>query len=196
MLGHKRQLKVRVQSSGSRLPAQRTRRRRHLLRAIATAGALGAASARLCAAQEPDWDQIANIKEAATHLAKLQRTQGATAAFTFIDACYKTHQLSSKYTRAFEACIAQDYLETQILTIIYTRLPPETLKRMGAPTPAVLVETMSRRVVSAFANYKKPLATVVAFGRLVDEHGFPVFFKALFPDSKVPVPRPLVPQQK
>ncbi len=64
--------------------------------------------------------------------------QGATKAFVFIDACYKTHSLSSEYTKAFEACIAQDYLETQILALIYSRMPPEALKRMGAPSPQLL----------------------------------------------------------
>ena len=162
-----------------------------VLAAVCLVGLSGTASAT-----QPDWDQVENIKEAATRLAQIQRTQGATKAYQFIDACYRTHKLSSTYTRAFEACIAQDYLETQILTLIYARLPPETLKRMGAPTPELLVETATRRVVAAFANYQMPLAVVEKFARLVDEHGFPVFFKALFPDSKMPIPRPLIPQQK
>ncbi len=72
----------------------------------------------------------------------------------FIDACYRTHSLSSDYTKAFEACIAQDYLETQILALIYSRMSPEALKRTGAPTPQMLAETMSRRVSGAFAQYK------------------------------------------
>jgi hypothetical protein len=188
-----------------RLPSQQGRgrddrarpvARRRMLRVLAAAGAIGTATAPLTAAQEPDWDQIANIKEAATHLAKLQKTQGATKAYAFIDACYRTHQLSSKYTRAFEACIAQDFLETQILTLIYSRLPPETLKRMGAPTTDMLAATLSRRVTTAFANYKMPQAKAEAFAKLVDEHGFPLFFQELFPNSKVPHPKPLLPDQK
>jgi hypothetical protein len=78
------------------------------------------------AAEKPDWDQVANIKDAATRLAQMQRRQGAKRAFAFIDACYRTHSLSSKYTKAFEACIAQDYLETQVLAMIYSRLQPTT----------------------------------------------------------------------
>jgi hypothetical protein len=150
---------------------------------------LAAGNANATAAGGPDWDQVENIKDAATRLAQMQRTQGATRAFAFIDACYKTHSLSSNYTRAFEACIAQDYLETQILALIYSRLPTETLKKMGAPTPQVLAETMGNRIAAAFASYDVPVKRVEAFKKLVDEHGFPVFFKALFPGVDMPVPR-------
>ncbi len=143
----------------------------------------------MAAASKPDWDQVANIKDAATRLAQMQRTQGATRAFKFIDACYKTHSLSSNYTKAFEACIAQDYLETQILALIYSRLPPETLKNMRAPSPQMLASTMGKRIAAAFATYDVPAKHVEAFKKLVDEHGFPVFFKALFPGVDMPVPK-------
>lgn len=164
-----------------------------LLRACAAASVgLTLAVAPAVAEQEeatfkkPDWDQVANIKEAALHLANMQRTQGADRAFKFIDACYRTHSLQVEYTRAFEACIAQDYLETRILALIYSRMPPETLKRLGMPTPQMLADTMGKRVVTAFRSYNVPVSEVQAFKKLVDEHGFPVFFKALFPNSKVP----------
>jgi len=143
---------------------------------------------------KPDWDQVANIKDAAQRLAQMQRTRGATRTFEFIDACYKTHSLSSKYTKAFEACITQDYLETQILALIYSRLSPETLRSMGAPTPQVLAQSMGKRITAAFAAYDVPVEHVEAFKKLVDEHGFPVFFQALFPDTKVPVPKDLAPK--
>jgi hypothetical protein len=166
------------------------RAHRRVVPAIAAAVLLAAVPAQATA---PDWDQTANIKDAALRLAEMQRTQGATRAFAFIDACYKTHSLSSKYTKAFEACIAQDYLETQILALIYSRLEPEALKRMGAPTPKLLAKTMGERVAAAFASYKVPKARVEAFKKAVDEHGFPVFFRALFPSMQMPVPkRPLL----
>ena len=142
----------------------------------------------VCGAAEPDWDQAANIKDAATRLAQIQRTQGATKAFQFIDACYRTHRLSSTYTKAFEACIAQDYLETQVLTLIYGRLSPDTLKRMGAPTPQVLTSTMLQRVGASFAQYSVSKERIAEFKKNIDEHGFPLFFKTLFPDAKMPVP--------
>ncbi len=191
MLGRKRQTCVRV--DGRRRDEAGPVRRR-MLAAVLAAGLIGIGAAPSVAAADPDWDQIANIKEAATHLAELQRTQGATKAFAFIDACYKTHSLSSEYTKAFEACIAQDYLETQILTLIYSRLPPDALKRMGAPSPAMLVNTMGKRVTAAFATYKMPPDRIETFAKLVDEHGFPIFFQALFPGTKVPMPNGLAPK--
>jgi len=177
-------------------PARCSPRRRGMVRALLAIPFLVAAGQAMAAAGEPDWDQVANIKDAATRLAQMQRTQGATRAFKFIDACYKTHSLSSNYTRAFEACIAQDYLETQVLALIYSRMPPETLKTMGAPSPELLAETMGKRIAAAFATYDVPVKRVEAFKRLVDEHGFPVFFKALFPGVDMPVPKRPLPQEK
>jgi hypothetical protein len=161
--------------------------------ALATAGVIGMHTTSLVAAQDPKWDQVENIKEAATRLAQMQRTQGATKAFVFIDACYRTHSLSSAYTKAFEACIAQDYLETQILALIYSRMSPEALKRTGAPSPQMLAETMSRRVGAAFGKYKVTPEQIAAFKKNVDEHGFPLFFQSLFPDAKMPIPKTLTP---
>ena len=161
--------------------------------ALAAAGVIGMHTTSLVAAQDPKWDQVANIKESATRLAQMQRTQGATKAFVFIDACYRTHSLSSEYTKAFEACIAQDYLETQILALIYSRMSPDALKRTGAPSPEMLASTMNRRVSGAFAQYKIGKEQVAQFKRNVDEHGFPLFFQSLFPDAKMPVPKTLMP---
>ena len=59
------------------------------------------------------WDRAANIKEAAERIGLIQRTRGAEAAIKHIDACYRTHGLASAYSAAFEACIAQDYMETK-----------------------------------------------------------------------------------
>lgn len=160
--------------------------------AIGFAALIGFGTTQLTAAQDPGWNQVENIKDAALRLAQLQRTQGATKAFTFIDACYRTHSLSSEYTKAFEACIAQDYLETQVLRLIYSRMPPETLKRMGAPTPGMLAETMSRRVGAAFAQYKISKERIAEFKRVVDQEGFPLFFRTLFPEAKQMPPRPAV----
>ena len=145
------------------------------------AGSLVATATGLAAEDAPKWDQVENIKEAATRLAQIQRTQGASKAFAFIDACYRTHSLSTDYTRAFEACIAQDYMETQVLTLVYSRMPPDTLKKMGAPTPQMLAGTMMRRVGAAFGQYKISKERVAEFKRNVDEQGFPLFFQTLFP---------------
>ncbi|MGI9403927.1 MAG: hypothetical protein ACR2OF_05400 [Hyphomicrobium sp.] len=135
---------------------------------------------------DPEWDQIVNIKDAATRLAALQRGRGATRAYAFIDACYRTHMLSEEYTKALEACIAQDYMETQVLALVYSRVPPDTLRRQGVPSPQMLADAMGQRITAAFANYKMPVSYVEDFKKLVDEHGFPLFYKTLFPDSKMP----------
>jgi hypothetical protein len=177
---------------GAALPARQEPRVRAAL-ALVAAGLIGMSTTSLVAAQDPKWDQVDNIKEAATRLAQMQRTQGATKAFTFIDACYRTHSLSSEYTKAFEACIAQDYLETQVLALIYSRMSPDALKRAGAPTPQMLAESMSRRVGAAFGKYKITPEQVATFKRNVDEHGFPLFFQSLFPDAKMPVPKAINP---
>ncbi|MDP1640066.1 MAG: hypothetical protein Q8L61_04025 [Hyphomicrobium sp.] len=161
--------------------------------ALAAAGVIGMHTTSLVAAQDPEWDQVENIKEAATRLAQMQRTQGATKAFVFIDACYRTHSLSSAYTKAFEACIAQDYLETQILALIYSRMSPEALKRTGAPSPQMLADSMQRRVGAAFGKYKVTPEQIATFKKNVDEHGFPLFFQSLFPDAKMPIPKTLTP---
>ncbi|MCP4779810.1 MAG: hypothetical protein GY877_03430 [Hyphomicrobium sp.] len=133
-----------------------------------------------------EWDQIANIEAAATRLAVLQRRRGASRAYEFIDACYRTHMLSEEYTKALEACIAQDYMETQVLALIYSRVPSEALRRQGAPSSQMLAGAMGQRITAAFANYKMPVSYVEVFKKLVDEYGFPLFYKTLFPGSKAP----------
>ncbi len=85
------------------------------------------------AAESRAWDQVANIKDAAQRIGKLQASKGVEAAYKFIDACYRTHSLAEAYSAAFESCIAQDYLETKMLVQIYVRTPPETLKKFGSP---------------------------------------------------------------
>ncbi len=129
------------------------------------------------------WDRTANIKEAAVRIGTIQRTKGAEAAIKFIDACYRTHSLASHYSAAFEGCIAQDYLESKLLTRIYSRLPPEQLKKIGAPTADAIAQAMGRRVVAAFNQYKVGTVEAEAVRAEVDKHGFPVFLKIVFPNA-------------
>lgn len=135
-------------------------------------------------ASKTDWDQVANIKEVATRLGKIQRRQGASKAFEFIVACYKTHGASSKYSKYFEGCIAQDYIHTQTLALIYANMPPATLKKMGAPSPQLLAQTMGQRVAGAFAKYDVKPDDANAFKKLVDKHGFAPFNAIVFPKTK------------
>ena len=106
---------------------------------------------------QPAWDQVENIKDAAARIGKLQRAKGSEAAYKFIDACYRTHSLAENYSKAFESCIAQDYLQTKMLVQLYSRTPPETLKKLGSPSPEKLSEIGGRRIVAAFAQYKIPV---------------------------------------
>lgn len=129
------------------------------------------------------WDQPANIRDAAERIAKIQRGKGADAAIKFIDACYRTHSLAERYSAAFESCIAQDYLETNLLAKIYSRLPAETLKKLGAPSAEALGTAMGRRIAAAFAQYKVPAKAASDFKDLVDLHGVPVFLKIVFPNA-------------
>ncbi|MGE5266648.1 MAG: hypothetical protein ACM3L9_04695, partial [Deltaproteobacteria bacterium] len=112
-----------------------------------------------------------------------QRNRGAEAAIKHIDACYRTHGLASAYSAAFEACIAQDYMETKLLTRVYGRLPPERLQKMGAPTADQLAQAMGRRVVAAFSQYKVSAEDAEAFRAEVDKVGMPVFLKTVFPNA-------------
>jgi hypothetical protein len=129
------------------------------------------------------WDRAANIKEAAERIGLIQRTRGAEAAIKHIDACYRTHGLASAYSAAFEGCIAQDYMETKLLTRIYGRLPPERLRKMGAPTADQLAQAMGRRVVAAFQQYKVSAADATAFQSEVDKVGLPLFLRTVFPNA-------------
>jgi hypothetical protein len=132
---------------------------------------------------QPTWDRIANIKDAAARIGKLQKAKGAEAAYKFIDACYRTHSLAENYTAGFEACIAQDYLQTKMLVEIYERTPPEVLKRFRSPTPEALADTMGKRIIAAFAQYKITASDANAFKNMVDRHGVPVFIAIVFPEA-------------
>ena len=132
-------------------------------------------------AEKSAWDHAANIKDAAGRLVQLHRREGSPGVLKFLDACYRTHLLASKSTQGLEACMAQDYMHTQVLATIYAKLPVEQRARSGAPSPEAMAEGMGKRFVSAFSQYKVPVGEAEEFKRLVDKHGFPVFVKGVFP---------------
>ena len=132
------------------------------------------------------WDQAINIRKAAEHLGRLQRTRGAKGAYDFISACYKTQGLAETYSAPFEACIAQDFMQTQVLALIYSRMSTDQLKKLGSPSATELAEGMGRRVVAAFSQYKIPASYAGPFKKLVDQHGFPVFLAMVFPNARPP----------
>lgn len=129
------------------------------------------------------WDQVASIRGAAERLGRLHRARGAKAAYELIDNCYKTHSLASAYGEGFEACIAQDYLETRTLIQVYSRMPPEALHKLGVPSPQELADSMGQRISAAFQRYQKSQAYADEVKRLVDTHGAPVFFAIVFPEA-------------
>ncbi|MGE0024857.1 MAG: hypothetical protein AB7S70_14630 [Hyphomicrobium sp.] len=147
--------------------------------ARATSEATGAGASDATAA----WDQVQSIRGAAERLGRLHRARGAKAAYELIENCYKTHSLASAYGEGFEACIAQDYLETRTLVQVYSRMPPETLEKLGVPSPQSLAESMGQRVAAAFGQYNKTQAYADNVKKLVDQHGLPVFLAIVFPEA-------------
>jgi len=143
----------------------------------------GGTSAPLRAAGDLAWDRIGNVEKAAAQIGEIQVRQGVEQAFKFISACYKTHGLASAYSKAFEGCIAQDYMVSKALVQIYSQIPNETLKMNGAPTAEQIDESFKKRASGAFALYKRTPADALALRGVVEQHGLPVFFKTVFPDG-------------
>jgi hypothetical protein len=153
-------------------------------------GGLGVALALIVAmlasapvAAKENWDHVANIKDAAVRLAALHKREGSAGVLKFLDACYKTQLLSSKFSQGLESCMAQDYMHTQVLALIYSRIPEAERKRVGAPSPQELADNMGRRLVTAFSQYKKTIKDAEAFRKLVDKNGMPLFIKSVFSDE-------------
>lgn len=130
------------------------------------------------------WDHKANITDAAKRLVILHRREGSTGVLKFLDACYRTHLLSSSYTAGLESCMAQDLMHAQVLAVVYSRLSPERIKQMGAPTPEVIAKSMNARVTSSFMQYKKTTKDGDEFKRLVNQFGMPIFMSGIFPKNK------------
>lgn len=129
------------------------------------------------------WDRPENIKDAAGRLAGILKTRGAAGAYKFIADCYGTHTIAEKFTAGLEACIAQDFMLTEVLAAIYSRMPPEKRKEIGAVDPGDLANTFSRRVGSTLAHYKMTEADGLKLKELVEKHGLPVFTKATLPKA-------------
>ena len=143
--------------------------------------ALAALSGFPPAQAAPDWDRVANVKSAAVQIGEIQVNQGADRAFKFITDCYKTHGLAAAYSKAFEGCIAQDFMLMEALVAIYSRVDPKVLQQNGVPSVAQLQDRLSQRVSGAFANYQMPPAEGLALKKIVDTYGMPVFLKIIFP---------------
>lgn len=146
--------------------------------------AVAAGSATAYAAVKADWDRAANIREAAQRLVGIQNERGALGTLKYIAACYQTHMIAEHYSKPLEACIAQDYMLSQTLALIYERLEPDKRKQMGAPEPEQIAQGLASRVGTALGHYKLSEADGEELRKLVETEGFPVFFKARFPKAK------------
>lgn len=130
------------------------------------------------------WDHVANIKDAAKRLADLHKREGSAGVLKFLDACYRTQMLSSKYTQGLESCMAQDYMHSQILARIYAKIPQADRVRMGVPAPEDIAKSMGQRFVAAFSQYKIGIKQADAFKKMVDKDGMPIFVQSVFPPRK------------
>jgi hypothetical protein len=135
-------------------------------------------------AQSKSWDQTANIKSSALHLASLQQAKGALGAYEFIANCYKTHELNSKYGAALEGCLVQDYIHSKVTAAVYAQLPVAERERLSLPDPQEMVATMLKRVGKAMGNYKIAEADARKFVAAVETVGIPTFAKARFPQAE------------
>ena len=167
--------------------------RRGVAGLVLTLAMSGGNPAPLKAAGDLAWDRIGNVETAALQIGEIQARQGVEQAFKFISACYKTHGLASAYSKAFEGCIAQDYMVSKALVQIYSRIPNETLKMNGAPTAEQIDESFKKRASGAFALYKRTPADALALRGVVEQHGLPVFFKTVFPADTGSTPRSSMP---
>lgn len=142
---------------------------------------LSAASVASPAVAAIDWDRPENIKGAATRLVVLHRREGTVGVLKFLDACYRTHMLASEFNAGLEACLAQDYMHSNVLASIYARVPPEARKKNNNPSAGDIAKSLGERFVVAFAQYKMKAEDVKVFRALVDKHGLPLFLKGVFP---------------
>lgn len=141
-------------------------------------------------AYAPTWDRAANINDAAERLAKLHQRQGSQGVLKFLDACYRTHLLSSTFNEGVEACLAQDYIHAQTLATIYARLPPQARQQRGLPAPELISQGMQQRLITTFRQYKISPEEAVVFQKLVEKHGLSVFLKAVFLDTDTKSAKP------
>lgn len=158
----------------------------HIIRRLVLMGAalLIAALPVQAAKSKRDWNQVENVKGAAKRLGEMHRRQGAEATLKFLEACYKTHTLAERYTEGLESCMAQDYMLSQVLAVVYSRVPADKLKDMKAPTAEIIARSMRGRFQAIFQQYKFTQEQADGLRKAVDKHGMPIFVKAVFPKRK------------
>ncbi len=133
------------------------------------------------------WDRVANIGDAAVRLVEMHRERGSQGVVKFLDACYKTHTLSSEFKAGLESCLAQDVMYARVLAEIYGRLPEEARARFNAPDAAGIERALSHRFALVMKQYAISDADAQALMRSIVTHGLPIFVKGVMP-SREPAP--------
>lgn len=154
------------------------------IRALSVAAAVLAAAAVLgpaVAHAGRSWDRAANIGDAATRLVEMHRERGSQGVLKFLDACYRTHTLSSAFKAALEACLAQDYMYARVLAQIYARLPEEARTRFNAPDAAGIERAVQYRFSKVMEQYAITGEEGEEIVRSIETHGVPVFVKGVMP---------------
>lgn len=137
-------------------------------------------------AEKPAWDHVANVRGAAGRLAVMHKREGSPGVLKFLDACYRTHLLASEFNQGLEACMAQDYMHSQVLAQMYSKLSTDQRKAMRAPSAEDIARGMGQRFLLAYSQYHVSPAEADVFRKLVDKEAFPIFLKAVFPKVNAP----------
>ena len=140
-------------------------------------------------AAKPGWDRAKTVRVAAERLAELQKRQGAEAVAKFLDACYRTHTLASKFSEPLDTCMAQDLMFSEVLATVYGRLTPEARRERKLPSPEQISASLAARIGSVVTQYKLKDADTKALADAVAAHGMPIFLAAMFPKAGEP-PKP------
>lgn len=134
----------------------------------------------------PEWDRTENVREAATQLVMRHKASGSTGVMKFLDACYRTHMLASKYNRAIEGCLTQDYIHSRVLVAIYAKLPDAARSDPKLPSAADIAKAVNGRFVTIFQQYKVSVKDADALKAVIEQHGVPIFLKDRFPAAAGP----------
>lgn len=134
-------------------------------------------------AQKTNWDRPATIKLAAERLVVIHRKEGSVGVLKFLDACYKTHILSIAYNAGVEACLAQDYMHSKILAMIYARLPSGRSKPADLPSPEQITKGLGERYATVFNQYGMGQKEALALQALVEKHGIDIFTNGVLPKT-------------
>lgn len=135
-------------------------------------------------AQKTTWDRVATIKSAAERLVVMHRKNGSTGVLKFLDACYKTQMLAGKYNEGVESCLAQDYMHSKVLSMIYARVPQGDKAPKNIPSAHQITRGLGQRYAAVFNQYGMGATEAKALQALVEKHGMDIFQSGVLPGTK------------